>query len=95
MTIEVFESLITSDQTQHHTRSVGLGGWVVPWLPGRTISIEQAVAAIQLAEAVAGLAALAALLGLSPCEAVGKATLDFRRVDTWTASVPRSQGRGV
>lgn len=95
MTIQVFKSQITSDQTQHHARSVGVGGWVVSWLPGRTISIEQAVAAIQLAEAVAGLAALAALLGLSPCEAVGKATLDFRQIDARTVSVPRSQGRGV
>ncbi|GAB4588978.1 hypothetical protein [Nocardia sp. IFM 10818] len=86
MTIQVIESLITSDQTEHRARSVGQGGWVVSWLPGRTITTEQAVAAIQLAEAVSVLAVLASILGLPPCEAVGKAILDFRAVDVQTVS---------
>lgn len=94
MAIQVARALITSDRTNHSARSVGLGGWVVSWLPGRTITTEQAVAAIQLAEAVSTLTALAAILGLPPCEAVGKAMLDFRPVDARTVPVSRSQGRG-
>lgn len=91
MTIQVIKSLITSDQTEHRARSVGQGGWVVSWLPGRTITTEQAVAAMQLAEAVVMLTALAKCLGLPPCEAIGKAMLDFRSVDTRTVPVPDSQ----
>ncbi|MEC3915519.1 hypothetical protein [Nocardia sp. CDC160] len=87
MTIQVTHSLITSDQTQHRARSVGQGGWAVSWLPGRTITTEQAVVAMQLAEAVSVLPAFAGILGLPPCEAVGKALLDFRPVDTRTEQV--------
>ncbi|MFE3196298.1 hypothetical protein ACFXHA_45385 [Nocardia sp. NPDC059240] len=93
MTIQVSESLITSDQTEHRARSVGLGGWVVSWLPGRTITTEQAVAAMQLAEAVGVLTAWAAILGLPPCEAVGKAMLEFRPVDTRRLPVPKSRAQ--
>lgn len=92
MTIQVLGALIISDQTKHSARSVGHGGWVVSWLPGRTVTGEQAVAAIQLAENVAALTALATLLGLPPCEAVGKAALDFRLIDGRTVPVPRSPG---
>ena len=93
MAIHVAGALITSDQTNHSARLVGQGGWVVSWLPGRTITTEQAVAAIQLAEAVSPLTALASMLGLPPCEAVGKAMLDFRPVYARTVSTPTPQAK--
>ncbi|NNH76052.1 hypothetical protein HLB23_40455 [Nocardia uniformis] len=97
MTIQVIESLITSDQTEHRARSVGQGRWVASWLPCRTLTTEQAVAAIQLTEAVDTLTALARCLGLPPCEAIGKAMLDFRSVNGRTVPVPESQAqvRGI
>ncbi|WP_405135110.1 hypothetical protein [Nocardia sp. NBC_01388] len=97
MAIQVAGALITSDQTNHSARSVGQGGWVVSWLPGRTITAEQAVAAMQLAEAVGGLMALARMLGLPPCEAIGKAMLEVRLVDAWTVPVltDQAQVRGM
>lgn len=91
MAIHVAGALITSDQTSHSARSVGQGGWVVSWLPGRTITTEQAIAAIQLAEAVSPLTALASMLGLPLCEAVGKSISDFRPVDARTVPVPTVQ----
>ena len=45
-------SLMTSDRTPHRARSVGQEGWVVSYLPGRTLTCAQAVAALQVAEAV-------------------------------------------
>ncbi|NNH75661.1 hypothetical protein HLB23_38415 [Nocardia uniformis] len=84
MTIQVLEPLITSDQTQHRARSVGHGGWVVSWLPGRTITLDQAVAAIQLAEVAAALSDLTKCLGLTPCEAIGQAMLEGRAIDART-----------
>ncbi|WP_157556826.1 hypothetical protein [Nocardia acidivorans] len=65
---------------------------MVSWLPGRTLTTQQAVAAIQLAEAVGPLTELARCLGVPPCEATGKAMLDFRPVDA--LSVPVSKVRG-
>ncbi|MGV9832930.1 hypothetical protein ACWDUL_01815 [Nocardia niigatensis] len=95
MTIQVFESLITSDRTRHRARSVGQGGWVVSWLPGRTITLDQAVAAIQLAEVVAAVTDLTNCLGLTPCEAIGQAMLEGRVVDSRTAEpVPASMPIG-
>ncbi|RMI33961.1 hypothetical protein [Nocardia stercoris] len=70
----VDRSLMTSDQTLHQARSVGTGGWVVSFLPGRTLTLEQATAALQAAEAVAALRALAGRVGLTTLEAVGLAT---------------------
>ncbi|MBF6238693.1 hypothetical protein IU474_16715 [Nocardia otitidiscaviarum] len=84
MAIHVIESLIRSDQTEHCARSVGQGAWVVSWLPGRTVTTEQAVAAVQLAEAVADLTDLARCLGLTPREAIGQAMSDPRPIDTRT-----------
>jgi len=69
----VGRSLMTSDQTPHQARSVGLGGWVVSFLPGRTLTLEQAAAALQAAEAVAAVRALACTVGLTPLETVGLA----------------------
>lgn len=69
----VGRSLMTSDQTPHQARSVGTGGWVVSFLPGRTLTLEQATAALQAAEAVAAVRALSCSVGLTPLETVGLA----------------------
>ncbi|MEU6562208.1 hypothetical protein [Nocardia nova] len=69
----VGRSLMTSDQTPHQARSVGTGGWVVSFLPGRTLTLEQATAALQAAEAVATVRSLANRVGLTPLETVGLA----------------------
>ncbi|ATL71197.1 hypothetical protein [Nocardia terpenica] len=69
----VGRSLMTSDQTPHQAKSVGTGGWVVSFLPGRTLTLEQAAAALQAAEAVAAVRALADRVGLTPLETIGLA----------------------
>ncbi|AHH22198.1 hypothetical protein NONO_c74430 [Nocardia nova SH22a] len=69
----VGRSLMTSDQTPHQARSVGTGGWVVSFLPGRTLTLEQATAALQAAEVVATVRSLANRVGLTPLETVGLA----------------------
>ena len=66
-------ALMTSDQTRHQAKSVGDGGWVVSYLPGRTLDIQQATAAMQAAEAVAAVGLVAGLVGLTALEAVGLA----------------------
>ncbi|MGN2635301.1 hypothetical protein ACWEKT_03360 [Nocardia takedensis] len=74
MAVQVIgRSLMTSDQTEHQAKSVGHGGWVVSFLPGRTLTIEQATAAMQAAEAVASVHALADQVGLTTLETVGLA----------------------
>lgn len=64
-------SLMTSDQTEHLATSVGDGGWVVSYLPGRTLDTQQATAAMQIAEVATDLESWARLLGLTAREAVG------------------------
>ncbi|WP_246460950.1 hypothetical protein [Nocardia transvalensis] len=68
---------MTSDLTPHRARSVGHEGWVVSFLPGRTLTCAQAVAALQVAEVVPPLlnavGGLADEVGLTPLEAVGMA----------------------
>jgi len=70
-------SLMTSDRTPHRARSVGQEGWVVSYLPGRTLTCAQAVAALQVAEAVPPLldsvGGLATKVGLTLLEALGMA----------------------
>ncbi|AVH21660.1 hypothetical protein IU438_01270 [Nocardia cyriacigeorgica] len=74
MAVQVIgRSLMTSDQTEHQAKSVGSGGWVVSFLPGRTLTMEQATAAMQAAEAVAVVGTLADLVGLTTLETVGLA----------------------
>ncbi|GAB4589742.1 hypothetical protein [Nocardia sp. IFM 10818] len=70
----VGQSLMTSDLTPHQAKSVGAGGWVVSFLPGRTLTTEQATAALQAAEAVAAVNVLAGRVGLTAMETVGLAT---------------------
>ncbi|MTE12950.1 hypothetical protein GLP40_09205 [Nocardia sp. CT2-14] len=73
--------MMTSDLTAHIARCVGGDRWVVSWLPGRTLSGQQAVTAMTIASTVAGhslgdaewamLDGLALALGLTAREAVG------------------------
>ncbi|MEC3914367.1 hypothetical protein [Nocardia sp. CDC160] len=75
MAVQVVDrSLMTSDLTPHQAKSVGAGGWVVSFLPGRTLTLAQAAAALQAAEAVAAVNALAGQVGLTAMETVGLAT---------------------
>ncbi|MFI6867156.1 hypothetical protein [Nocardia sp. NPDC050406] len=83
--------------TQHHARCVGGDRWVVSWLPGRTLSGQQAVTAMTIASTVAEhppteaewviLDGLALELGLTAREAVGmvaQESHDLRRPATTT-----------
>ncbi|GGK42813.1 hypothetical protein [Nocardia camponoti] len=50
MAIEVVSaSMMTSDATAHIARCVGGDLWVVSWLPGRTLTGAQALAAMTIA----------------------------------------------
>ncbi|WP_069161236.1 hypothetical protein [Nocardia altamirensis] len=73
----IASSLMTSDLTPHRARSVGHGSWVVSYLPGRTLTCAQAVAALRVAEVVPALldtvAELADEVGLTALEALGMA----------------------
>lgn len=73
----IASSLMTSDLTPHRARSVGHENWVVSFLPGRTLTCAQAVAALKVAEVVPGLldsvGELAEEVGLTAREAVGMA----------------------
>ncbi|MEV0249560.1 hypothetical protein AB0H76_23370 [Nocardia sp. NPDC050712] len=80
----VGRSVMTSDQTEHQARSVGSGGWVVSFLPGRTLTIEQATAAMQAAEAIAYLKLLADQVGLTTLETVGLAIQE----SPWSEMIP-------
>ncbi|WP_040791416.1 hypothetical protein [Nocardia paucivorans] len=54
MAIEVVSSsIMTSDVTPHIARCVGGDMWVVSWLPGRTLTGRQAMAAMTVAGMVA------------------------------------------
>ncbi|MEU1984427.1 hypothetical protein [Nocardia sp. NPDC019395] len=74
MPIQVIDrTLMVSDRCRHQARSVGDQQWVVSFLPGRTLSTEQAAAAMQIAESVADNLILAQHLGLTVLEACGLA----------------------
>lgn len=66
-------ALMTSDQSEHQAKSVGDSCWVVSYLPGRTLTMQQATAAMQAAEAVAVVGMMADLVGLTALETVGLA----------------------
>ncbi|CAM3010893.1 hypothetical protein [Skermania piniformis] len=54
MAVEFYSrSLMSSEATPHTARCVGGDSWVVSWLPGRTISGDQAAAAMSFASALA------------------------------------------
>ena len=85
MAVQVIDrTLMASDQTDHQAKSVGSGGWVVSFLPGRTLTTEQAMAAMQAAEAVAVVGGLADLVGLTTLETVGLAM----RESPWAKTGP-------
>jgi len=72
MSIEDDENpLMTSFRTRHQARNVGQGGWVVSFLPGRTFSQDQAIAALRAADEWAAIQACASLLGLTALELAG------------------------
>ncbi|WP_431953297.1 hypothetical protein [Nocardia lijiangensis] len=74
MPLQVIDgTLMISDRSAHHARSVGDARWVVSFLPGRTLSTEEATAAMQIAESVAENLVLARRLGLTVLEAFGLA----------------------
>ncbi|MFI6042059.1 hypothetical protein ACIA8C_10515 [Nocardia sp. NPDC051321] len=84
----IASSLMTSDLTAHRARSVGHGSWVVSYLPGRTLTCAQAVAALRVAEVVPTLldlvGELADEVGLTALEAVGMAV----RQSSWPEERP-------
>ncbi|KIA66551.1 hypothetical protein [Nocardia vulneris] len=84
----IASSLMTSDLTTHRARSVGDGSWVVSYLPGRTLTCAQAVAALRVAEVVPALldvvGELADEVGLTALEAVGMAV----RQSSWETEHP-------
>ncbi|NKY33876.1 hypothetical protein HGA13_12410 [Nocardia speluncae] len=87
MTVRVIDnSLMLSDHTKHHARSTGNDGWVVSYLPGRTLSRAQAEAALLALEDITALRAHAGLLGLTVLEIMGMAA----RECLWSA--PLKQG---
>jgi hypothetical protein len=60
MTLTITDRLICSDLTHHTAKLVGQGdaaGWRVSWLPGQTLTLSQAEAAMNLAEAFSGMSA--------------------------------------
>ncbi|CAM4330949.1 hypothetical protein NONI108955_21195 [Nocardia ninae] len=63
--------MMTSDKTEHQAKSVGDGGWVVSFLPGRTLTVTQAADAMKAAEAVETVRALTESIGLTVLETVG------------------------
>ncbi|WP_405180345.1 hypothetical protein OG225_03240 [Nocardia sp. NBC_01377] len=77
MSVQVVNRVhVISDRSGHNARTVGDGRWVVSYLPGRTVSLEQAVAAVQFAEFVCEAAEFARLIGLTTREAVYYALAD-------------------
>lgn len=66
----------TSARTGYQARSVGQDQWVVSFLPGRTLSKDQASAALRVAEELDALRDYAAALGLTVLELVGLAMMD-------------------
>ncbi|MFC3963279.1 hypothetical protein [Nocardia jiangsuensis] len=61
---------MVTERSRHQARRVAEDGWVVSYLRGRTFTTEQATAAMRTVEELATLQGLAALLGLTPLEAV-------------------------
>jgi hypothetical protein len=73
MAIEIGTAEMSSDDTPHRAKWVGEDNWAVSYLPGRTLSTDQAVMALQIAGAVHLVDAWAAKLGLTAREAFGLA----------------------
>ena len=83
-------------RSPHHARSVGQDQWVISYLPGRTLSRDQARAALRVAEELHTLRSCAAELGLTVIELVGLAMMDCSEQRTFlhtTAAQTLSQLR--
>ena len=52
MATRISDSEMTSGLTRHTARAADGGGWTVSWLPGRTLTQNQAITAMTIAEAV-------------------------------------------
>ena len=52
MSTKITDTEMTSDLTCHTAQAAADGGWSVTWLPGRTLTREQAVTAMTIAEIV-------------------------------------------
>ncbi|WP_228799087.1 hypothetical protein [Nocardia cyriacigeorgica] len=68
---------LISEGTSHHADYVGQDRWVVDFLPGRQLSVEQAIAAMRIAIAPERpeVDRWAGLLGLTAAEARGFASM--------------------
>ncbi|MFF0492502.1 hypothetical protein ACFYTQ_26030 [Nocardia sp. NPDC004068] len=75
---------LDSKVTRRHVRSVGQDRWVVSFLPGRTLSLEQARAALRVADDLDELREAAAVLGLTLLELVGLATMESSGERLWS-----------
>jgi hypothetical protein len=56
VTLTITDTLISSDLTRHFAQRVdehAQAGWLVSWLPDRLLALDQAEAALELAEIVA------------------------------------------
>ena len=75
--VQEVDGHMTSAVTGHHADYVGVGRWVVDYLPGRQLTREQATAAMRIAIAPERLEVdrWAGQLGLTAAEAVGFAGL--------------------
>ncbi|MFR9770076.1 hypothetical protein [Nocardia sp. SC052] len=71
-------------QIGHQARCVGQGQWVVSFLPGRTLSKNQASAALRVAEELDAMRGYAATLGLTVLELVGLAMMDNSAERLWS-----------
>ncbi|NNH72982.1 hypothetical protein HLB23_24500 [Nocardia uniformis] len=76
---------IVSDRSGHEATSVGQDAWVVSFLPGRTLTAAQALAAIQIADIVADVETLTRPIGLTALEAVGLVVV----APSWNRPSPR------
>ncbi|MEV0712720.1 hypothetical protein [Nocardia aurea] len=66
----------TTGQATHAARCVGQGQWIVSFLPGRTLSSDQAHAALAVADELDTLRSISTSLGLTVLELVGLAMMD-------------------
>lgn len=77
MSVQVVDGVwMVSDRCAHRARSVGQGGWVVSYLPGRTLDFGQASAALRFAEFACDAEDFARMLGLTTREAIHLALTD-------------------
>ena len=52
MATKITDTEMSSDLTRHAARAAESGGWTVSWLPGRTLTRDQAITAMTIAEMI-------------------------------------------